>query len=91
MAYVFYDRIEHIAQTYLNPSHKPGTDDMYTVIVLAHAMAHEIGHLLLPSADHAVLGLMRASWDAEAFLSAARGDLRFLPGEAASIRAQITR
>ena len=40
MAYVFYERVKHVAQTYLNVSREPRADDMYTVIVLAHAMAH---------------------------------------------------
>jgi hypothetical protein len=81
VAYVFYQRAAEQADR----------NGVPRAVVIAATMAHEIGHLLLPSPDHAVLGLMRASWDAEAFLSAARGDLRFLPGEAASIRAQITR
>jgi hypothetical protein len=64
MAYIFYDRVERVAQTHLNTSREPGTDDMYAVIVLAHAMAHEMGHLLLPY-GHSPTGLMRAEWDAK--------------------------
>ena len=88
MAYVFYDRIEHIAQTYLNPSHKPGTDDMYTVIVLAHAMAHEIGHLLLPH-GHSSTGLMRAEWDAKDLRLAVNMQFNFTNEQAELIRGQL--
>ena len=33
-----------------------------TAVLLGRAIAHEIGHLLLGSAEHARLGLMRALW-----------------------------
>jgi hypothetical protein len=62
MAYVFYNRVEHIARMHLNTSRRRGTYDIDNVIVLAHAMAHEIGHLLLPY-GHSATGLMRAEWD----------------------------
>jgi len=80
-AYVFYRRAVEQADRHGVPA----------VVVIAATMAHEIAHLLLPSPDHAAVGLMRASWDVEEFLSAARGELRFLPREAASIRQQIAR
>jgi hypothetical protein len=59
--------------------------------ILACAMAHEIAHLLLPASGHARSGLMRGCWDDEEFVQAARGDLRLLPNEAASIRARVER
>jgi hypothetical protein len=80
-AYVFYRRAVEQADRHGVPC----------AAVLAATMAHEIGHLLLPSTHHAAVGLMRASWDVEEFVSAARGELRFLPVEAASIRARIVR
>ena len=88
VAYVFYDRVEHIAQTYLNVSREPGTEDMYTVIVLAHAMAHEIGHLLLPY-GHSPTGLMRAEWDAKDLRLAVNRQLDFTNEEAELIRGQL--
>ena len=68
----------------MNPSReRPG--DLDTVIVLAHAMAHEVGHLLLPH-GHSDTGLMRADWDADDLWSAANGELNFTAGQAESIR-----
>jgi len=80
-AYVFYRRAVEQADRHAVPP----------AVVIAATMAHELAHLLLPAADHAAAGLMRGSWDVEEFLSAARGELRFQPRDAASIRAQIGR
>ena len=88
VAYVFYDRVAHIAQTYLNVLHEPGTDDMYMVILLAHAMAHEIGHLLLPH-GHSPTGLMQAEWDAKDLRLAVNRQLNFTNEQAELIRGQI--
>jgi len=59
--------------------------------VLASAMAHEVGHLLLPSREHGRDGLMRACWDAQDLAEASTGQLRFSPTDAATIRALLTR
>jgi len=88
VAYVFYGRVAHIAQTYLNVSHEPGTDDLYMVIVLAHAMAHEIGHLLL-SYGHSPTGLMQAEWDATDLRLAVDRQLNFTNEQAELIRGQL--
>ena len=37
--------------------------DISWVTVLAHAAAHEIGHLLLGNGSHTPMGLMKATWD----------------------------
>jgi hypothetical protein len=88
MAYIFYDRVERVAQTHLNASREPGTDDMYAVIVLAHAMAHEMGHLLLPY-GHSSTGLMRADWNAKDLRLAEDGRLNFTSEQAELIRGQL--
>jgi len=87
-AYVFYDRVERVAQSYLNVAREPGTDDMYTVVVLAHAMAHELGHLLLPY-GHSPTGLMRAEWDARDLRLALNRELNFTSEQAQLIRGQV--
>lgn len=58
--------------------------------VLACAIAHEIAHLLLPSGDHSLLGLMRACWDRDDFGRAERGQLRFTAEEAALLRGRTS-
>jgi len=88
IAYVFYDRVERFAQTHLNMSRDVETDDMYIVILLAHAMAHEMGHLLLPY-GHSATGLMRAEWNAEDLRLAVERRLNFTSEQAALIRGQL--
>jgi hypothetical protein len=87
-AYVFYDRVERVARTYLNTSRRDGIDDTDNVIVLAHAMAHEIGHLLLPY-GHSTTGLMRADWDAKDMRLAVHGRLNFTSEQAELIRTRF--
>jgi hypothetical protein len=52
IAYIFADRIGQMAWKYL------ATFDHG----LGHAMAHEVGHLLLGAHSHAPAGLMTAHW-----------------------------
>ena len=88
LAYVFYDRVESIARAYLGRGLLLGNHEIDTVIVLAHAMAHEIGHLLLPH-GHSDAGLMRADWNADDLRGAAGGHLNFTVEQAAVIRARL--
>ena len=76
VAYVFYRRARDEAARYGAPLPS----------VLASAMAHELGHVLLPSMPHAHDGLMRACWAEQDFVDAAAGRLRFSAVEAAAIR-----
>jgi len=57
--------------------------------VLGLAMAHEIGHLLLPTRTHSLTGVMREGWDAKDFLLAAQGRLLFTHGQARHIRIAV--
>jgi hypothetical protein len=88
LAYVFYDRVESIARAYLGRARLHGSPDVDTVIVLAHAMAHEIGHLLLPH-GHSETGLMRADWNADDLRDASDGHLNFTPDQAVTIRERL--
>ena len=83
IAYVFYRRVEAQAAQY----------DVSPAFVLACAIAHEIGHLLLPNGlqgGHAGAGLMRPCWDRDDFRRADMGQLRFLPEQARLIRTRFT-
>ena len=55
--------------------------------LLGRAIAHEIGHLLLGSGEHARAGIMRAIWSREAVRDSDAADWRFLAGEATKMRA----
>ena len=56
-------------------------------VVLGHTMAHEVGHLLLGTAEHAAAGLMQARWSSGDLARAARGQLRFSEQESSRLRA----
>jgi hypothetical protein len=53
--------------------------------VLAYAMAHELGHLLLPPPAHADRGVMRPRWDGDDLRHVADGSLAFTMEEARAI------
>jgi hypothetical protein len=57
-------------------------------LTLGHAVAHEIGHVLLRTSLHSSNGIMRAEWTAEDLLLAAQGQLLFTPEESERIRAE---
>jgi hypothetical protein len=59
--------------------------------VLGHAMAHEIGHILLGSNSHSSSGLMKSKWGPEDMKRAAKGDLLFTPEQAQTIRKNLTK
>lgn len=59
--------------------------------LLGHAMAHELGHLLLGSSAHSRYGLMAGRWSATDLNRASVGDLLFSPAEAALMRAEAVR
>jgi hypothetical protein len=88
VAYVFYDRVESIVRTRMNMSRQLGMDDMYNATLLGHAMAHEIGHLLLPY-GHSATGLMSANWDAKGMRLIVKGCLYFTSDQAELIRGQL--
>jgi hypothetical protein len=73
--YVLFERVVRAAS-----SHR--TD---TALVLAYALAHEIGHALLRR-GHATAGIMRAAWEDQEFRLMRGCDLRFSSREAADIR-----
>lgn len=83
IAYVFYRRVESEAIQH----------DVSATAVLACAIAHELGHLLLRDGlhnGHSAVGLMRPCWNRDDFLRADRGQLRFADEQAALIRAAHT-
>jgi hypothetical protein len=57
--------------------------------VLAHAMAHEIGHLLLRWTTHEKEGLMRGDWTFVELHAMKSSKLLFSAGEAATMRRAI--
>lgn len=66
-ATLFYDRIESLGRTTAASTQR----------ILAHAMAHEIGPVLLRSDEHSLSGIMKALWGQGEFQYAAAGFLEF--------------
>jgi hypothetical protein len=78
VAYVFVDRVRAFSER--------GHIDAW--IVLGCAIAHELGHLLLPVNSHVPEGIMRAQWDPK-LISRAGGFLSFAPDQARLLRLRI--
>jgi hypothetical protein len=78
-AIIFYQRALDLARTgYVREQE-----------ILAAAIAHEIGHLLLGSNSHSATGIMRAKWTRDELELARLGRLLFTPEQSALIRAEV--
>jgi hypothetical protein len=78
-AYVFVDRVRSV----LPELHM----DFRTL--LGCALAHELGHMLLPAHAHSETGIMRAFWDAAHFSMGGSDYLHFTPWQEKMIRLAI--
>jgi hypothetical protein len=76
LATVYVDRVAALAAAFRL--------DVRTL--LARAIAHEVGHLLLGTANHAPAGLMRAVWSQHALRHERPGDWIFTPRDAQAMR-----
>jgi hypothetical protein len=59
--------------------------------LLGRAIAHEVGHLLLPGGGHSPSGLMRAPWVYEELTENRREDWLFSPQDEHQLRAALAR
>lgn len=75
---VYYDRVAKLAHSGSAPRS----------VVLGHAMAHELGHLLLRTGVHTATGIMRAVWQPQEVREAARSSLNFSGHQAKQMRAE---
>lgn len=80
--YIFYQRVEELVRERKLLEHKAR--------ILGLAMAHELGHLLLPFHSHSRTGIMRAEWNRQDFQLAARGNLGFTPQQTELIRNELS-
>jgi hypothetical protein len=76
---IFSDRVETLAHSVNEP----------TYVVFGHAIAHEIGHVLLGSSEHTSGGLMQARWTPESWRLASFGLLAFTHDEAERMGAGV--
>lgn len=79
IADVFYQRVEGLAARSRVPLPR----------VLACAVAHELGHLLLGANSHSDRGIMRAGWSPADFEAKAAASLLFTASEADLIRGHV--
>jgi hypothetical protein len=78
---IFYDRVEALTQRV----------DTAGYVILGHAMAHEIAHVLLGSTEHSAGGLMEGSWTPASWRLASQGLLTFRREEVDRMRARLSR
>lgn len=78
---IFFDRVETLAKV---GAASPAE-------ILGHAMAHEIGHLLLRSNRHSMVGIMRAQWNDEDLRHASQGCLLFTAQQSRLIHSEVVR
>ena len=83
LAYVFYYHVNDFAHKNDLIQHKAR--------ILGLAIAHEMGHLLLPHNAHSDTGIMRATWDREDLRRGANGKLLFSQKEAELICSGLIR
>jgi len=57
-------------------------------IAMGHAIAHELGHLIVRSNHHST-GIMSASWDKDGAARMRQGNLRFTPGDGEAMRKKL--
>lgn len=78
-ASIFFQRVMDVAESGKVPTEK----------VLGHAVAHEIGHLLLGSNSHSAAGLMKANWHPGDLKLLSMGRFHFSPKEGSVMRADV--
>ena len=76
--YIFYRRVEAEARRH----------GVALALLLSSALAHELGHVLMPGRGHSPDGIMRACWNGDDFSNANRGQLRFNREQIAVMKAR---
>ena len=78
---LFFDAVTEVAVQYGSP----------VADVLGLALAHEMGHVLLPPPSHAPSGIMQPSWEGDDLRHAIHGDKAFTEQQAATMRERLAR
>jgi hypothetical protein len=77
---VYFDRLDELRRDWGVPLAR----------LLAHVMAHEIGHVLLGLNSHSTMGIMRGFWEAEDIKALERGRLLFSSQQSKVMREHLT-
>jgi hypothetical protein len=76
---LFYDRAQHLHEI----------SRMSLASIVGHAIAHELGHLLLGTNSHSPTGIMRAHWQPADLASASKGALLFSTLESRAMKNKL--
>jgi len=92
LVYLFYDKVKALAEKQMKARVDGGISTYaIRVQILGHAIAHEIGHILLNLESHSDTGIMRADWDLKQLHDACYGYLVFTLPQAEAIRLEVGR
>jgi hypothetical protein len=83
-AYVFYPRVTAVAKVF-STNRLPQS----VGVILGHAIAHELGHLLIPGDAHTPNGIMHDQWNYRLAEEAAAGRLLFTSDQSQLIQKEL--
>ena len=90
--YIFYGNVEARFWRLLD---EQGSARLYRPVsmakILGHAIAHEVGHLLLNQQVHSAHGIMRGGWGFADFRDISEGTFLFTPQQTEFLRADVRR
>ena len=78
---LYFDAVVDVARRYGQPVGR----------ILGIALAHEMGHVLLPPPSHSQTGIMQPSWEGEDIRHAIGGDASFTAQQATLMRERLSR
>ena len=78
-AFIFFDRVQGLC----------AVEEFSVAVILGHAMAHELGHMVLGQPGHSQSGIMMETIQQNALKRAEKGHLLFTPQQAAQMRARL--
>ena len=76
---LYFDAVTDVARRYGSPRGE----------VLGLALAHEMGHVLLPPPSHTSSGIMQASWEGDDLRHVLAGDASFTDAQVLSMRSRL--
>jgi hypothetical protein len=88
-ARIFVDRVRALSDAQANGT-KDGRPGRFEIL-LGQVLAHELGHLLLPSLEHSSQGLMHANWSDVDLRQVTDARLRFTEEEGQRMRENLWR
>jgi hypothetical protein len=76
---LYFDAVTDVARRYRSPRGE----------ILGLALAHEMGHVLLPPPSHSATGIMQPSWEGDDIRHVLAGDTTFTEAQVLAIKARL--